>query len=320
MGIKKTTKKYLNVSIIGAGYMAEEHIKAFKKFKIIKIQGIMSHKGINASKLAKKYKIKNVCLNVKELYEKTFSDLLVIAVREVNVKKIIMQAFKYPWKIFSEKPLGLNYLESKKIFLVAKRLNREKDVMVGYNRRNYESTKYVLSDISLKKRIIQIMDQQNIYDKRVVNLPIKIKKNWMFANSTHLIDYANIFCRGKINDFKKKTFFLNKKSKILTFLAIYDSGDILSYNALWNMPGPWSVSITNEEKSYKLEPLEALKIKNLNSSRFEKVNIKDYEKNKIKPGLFNQTIELIKFVSNKKNNLCSLKESHKVMSLTDKIY
>ena len=142
----------------------------------------------------------------------------------------------------------------------------------------------------------------------------------MFANSTHLIDYANIFCRGKINDFKKKTFFLNKKSRILTFLARYDSGDVFLYNALWNMPGPWRVSVTNEKKSYNLEPLETLKIKNFNTRNYEKINIKSCEKKKIKPGLYNQTVELIKFVFNKKNNLCSLEESHKVMSLTNKIY
>lgn len=320
MGIKKTSKKFLKISIIGAGYMAEEHIKAFKKFKEIKIQGIMSLKGIRASKLAKKYKIKNVCSNIKSLYTKTSPDLLIIAVTETSVKKIIIQSLKYPWKIFSEKPLGLNYLESKEIYSIAKNLKREKDIVVGYNRRNYESTKYIISNISLKKRVIQIMDQQNIYDKRVIKFPMKIKKNWMFANSTHLVDYANIFCRGKINDFKKKTFFLNKKSRILTFLARYDSGDVFLYNALWNIPGPWRVSVTNEKKSYNLEPLETLKIKNFNTRNYEKINIKSCEKKKIKPGLYNQTVELIKFVFNKKNNLCSLEESHKVMSLTNKIY
>ena len=125
----------------------------------------MSLKGVRASKLAKKYKIKNVCSNIKSLYTKTSSDLLLIAVTETSVKKIIIQSLKYPWKIFSEKPLGLNYLESKEIYSIAKNLKRQKDIVVGYNRRNYESTKYIISNISLKKRVIQIMDQQNIYDK-----------------------------------------------------------------------------------------------------------------------------------------------------------
>ena len=44
------------------------------------------------------------------------------------------------------------------------------------------------------------------------------------------------------------------------------------------MPGPWRVSVTNEKKSYKLEPLEELKIKNLNTKNYEKINIKSCEK------------------------------------------
>tara|TARA_B100001248_G_C27395524_1_gene465255 strand:- start:3408 stop:4385 length:978 start_codon:yes stop_codon:yes gene_type:complete len=320
MGLKKNSKKLLHVSIIGAGYMAEEHIKALKKFKNVKILGIMSKKGISASKLSKKYKIKNVCTDIKSLYERTSVDLLIVAVTETNVKEIIIQALNYPWKIFSEKPLGLNYSESKEICQMAKILKREKDVAVGFNRRNYESTKHILSNISFKKRLIQISDQQDIYDSRVVNLPIDIKRNWMFANSIHLIDYANIFCRGKIRDLKRKNFFLDKKSKILTFSASFTSGDVLIYKALWNIPGPWSVIITNNKKSYKLEPLEVLKIKKKNSRQYEKINIKNCEKDGIKPGLYNQTMELIKFANNKKNNLCSLKDSNQVMNLTSRIY
>ena len=66
-------------------------------------------------------------------------------------------------------------------------------------------------------------------------------------------------------------------------MATYDSGDVLLYNALWNMPGPWRVSVTNEKKSYKLEPLEELKIKNLNTKNYEKINIKSCEKKKLNP-------------------------------------
>ena len=40
MGLKKNSKKLLHVSIIGAGYMAEEHIKALKKFKNVKAEEI----------------------------------------------------------------------------------------------------------------------------------------------------------------------------------------------------------------------------------------------------------------------------------------
>ena len=56
MGLNLNKKK-IYVSVIGAGYMAEEHIKAFKKFKRFKILGIISKNNLNAKKLASKYKI-----------------------------------------------------------------------------------------------------------------------------------------------------------------------------------------------------------------------------------------------------------------------
>ena len=321
MGLNLNKKK-IQVSVIGAGYMAEEHIKAFKKFKRFKILGIISKNNLNAKKLASKYKIDYVCKSIDELYFKTFAKLLVIAVPETEVKKVMFKSLNYPWKILSEKPLGLNFTESKQIFLQSKKLKKDKNIVVGFNRRNYNTTKYILSDIhKSKKRLVQIFDQQNIYDYRVVGLPNKIKKNWMFANSTHLIDFANIFCRGNIIKIDKKLSNLEKNSHIIFFSAKYDSGDILIYNALWNVPGPWSITVSNQDKSYKLEPLEALKIKEKNSRKYKLVKLKNIdEKFKIKFGLYNQTKELLRFCDNKKNYLCSVKDSHKTMNLTKKIY
>ena len=316
------SKNKINVSIIGAGLMAEEHIKAIQKFKNLKILGIMSKKNVNAKKLAKKYKIKFVCKNIKEMYTKTFSKILIIVVPVSETKKIVLKALHYPWKILAEKPLGLDQSESKKILKVCKKLKRMNDVAVGFNRRNYDTTKFIKKDIDdSSSRLVQIFDQQNIFNRSVKLQPLKIKKNWMFANSTHLIDYAIIFCRGKISSAKKNIYNLGNKAKIITFSAKYTSGDTLIYNALWNIPGPRSVIITNKTKSYKLEPLESLFIKDSNAKKYKKVRIitKD-EKLGIKIGLFNQTNELLNFIKNKKHNLCLIGDSNDTMTLTKRIY
>ena len=57
----------------------------------------------------------------------------------------------------------------------------------------------------------------------------------------------------------RKNSLLNNKSRILTFLATYDSGDVLL--RFVEYARSLEVSVTNEKKSYKLEPLEELKIK-----------------------------------------------------------
>ena len=86
----------------------------------------------------------------------------------------------------------------------------------------------------------------SIYDKSVAKLPQPIKKNWMYANSIHLIDYSNIFVEEKLY-LHQKIFLVWIKGKIITFIAKYNSGDKLIYNALWNIPGPWSVIISNKK-------------------------------------------------------------------------
>ena len=58
---------------------------------------------------------------------------------------------------------------------------------------------------------IQINDQQNILILKN-NFPIKVLRNYHFANSVHLVDYINIFARGKIVSIKK--IFDLKKKKI----------------------------------------------------------------------------------------------------------
>ena len=321
MGLNK--KKLFTISVIGAGHMAEEHIKAIKKFKKLKIVGIMCKNHINSKKLANKYNIQYVCKDIKELYEKTLSKALIVAVPVSETKKIIIKSLKYSWKILSEKPLGLNFNESKEILKKTKIQKKQKDIVVGFNRRNYDTTRYVLSNIknNKEKRLVQINDQQNLCDDRIKRFKEKIKKNWMYANSTHLIDYANIFCRGKIIYMKRKILTLEKKNKIFTFYAKYSSGDVLLYNALWNMPGPWSVTLSNRFRSYKLEPLEKLKFKDLKSKKYVEIKQKKNKyKLQIKFGLYNQTNEFLKFIEGKTNYLCSIEDSHKTMQLTKKIY
>lgn len=316
-------KKQFTISVIGAGHMAEEHIKAIKKFKKLKIVGIMCKNHINSKKLANKYNIKYVCKDIKELYEKTLSKALIVAVPVSETKKIIIKSLKYSWKILSEKPLGLNFNESKEILKKTKIQKKQKDIVVGFNRRNYDTTRYVLSNIknNKEKRLVQINDQQNLYDDRVKRFKEKIKKNWMYANSTHLIDYANIFCRGKIIYMKRKILILEKKNKIFTFYAKYNSGDILFYNALWNMPGPWSVTVSNQSKSFRLEPLEKLSFKDIRAKKYDNIKQKGYDHmHQVKFGLYNQTYEFLKFIDGKKNYLCSIEDSHRTMELTKKIY
>ena len=76
MGIKKP---FFKVAFIGAGRMGEEHVKIFSKFKKkFLLSGILSKKNFSARKIAKKYKIKNVCTDSIIFSGRTDLDILIL--------------------------------------------------------------------------------------------------------------------------------------------------------------------------------------------------------------------------------------------------
>tara|TARA_B100000029_G_scaffold502191_1_gene577041 strand:+ start:2744 stop:3712 length:969 start_codon:yes stop_codon:yes gene_type:complete len=320
MGLKSRKKK---IAFVGAGYMSNEHIKVFLHLKKrFLVTGIFNRTRSKANQLSKKYKIPYVANSIEDLYKKTSADVVLISVSETKVYEILSKAFQYPWKIMVEKPAGYNYKNANKIFSLAKNKKRLKDILVALNRRNYPTTLQVLENIkSIKsKRIINIHDQQNIFDPKIKKKPFLVRNNLMYCNSIHLIDYLNILCRGRI--VKIKNILKSKKNKtgiILSYLK-YSSGDIGIYKCVWNMPSPWSVSVTTNARSLELKPLEKLSVRSKFSKIKKIIKTINKEPKMLKPGLTNQAIELHKFLINKKNNLVSLKESLDTMRIIKKIY
>ena len=47
-------------------------------------------------------------------------------------------------------------------------------------------------------RIVNIFDQENSLAAMKLGKPLKVVKNWMYANSIHMIDLAYLFGREKL--------------------------------------------------------------------------------------------------------------------------
>ena len=122
------------VALIGAGPTMEQYIKVLKYIKNPKINlvGISSRTYLKAKKLQKKYKIRYFCKDIDELYKKTKADVLFSVVSVENIGKVSLKATKYPWKIFTEKPFGINYINNLKLIKNLK--VKKKQIFVGLNR------------------------------------------------------------------------------------------------------------------------------------------------------------------------------------------
>ena len=142
------------------------------------------------------------------------------------------------WVIFIEKPPGINFIEYLKLI----KLSQIKKNLKVANRRYFSSTLNLQEKINKIKgpRNIIIFDQQDTNVAKLKGKSLKLIKNWMYANSIHLIDYANFLTRGKLKNIK---FIKKNKSEINCFLH-FSSEDNVNYICRWNKPGPWQVQLS----------------------------------------------------------------------------
>jgi hypothetical protein len=311
--------KYVKVAFIGAGKIAEQHIKVFKAIKRAKLVGIYSRTNQKAEILKKKYKIFEVCKNIRELYEKNKPDLVIVAVSIINTKKIIEEVIKYKWYCLCEKPLGLDYYETLEL---SKKIKNKKNFFIAFNRRHYPSTRIALDLLNYdkSKRLIFINDQQDIEFAKKIH-PNRVVKNFMYANSIHLVDYCNIFARGKPISIKKLKFFSENKYKFLSKEINYSSGDKVIFNSIWNRPGPWYVKIIAKNTFVNLEPLEKINFKSENQHFLEKKYKKLLlKKDSFKPGFYHQALLTIDSILLKKMLVPDFKVAFQTTILTKKIF
>lgn len=304
------------ICFIGAGKTMQKHLEVFSKFKNLEFVGIYSRTKRKAHQIRKKFKINRVFNNIDEMYSLTKSNYVIVVVSPDANFKIIRDCLKYPWTIFTEKPLGLNYVQAKNLIRLS--LKKKRKLFIALNRRNFISTKKLVEIIDKKKNIkrnLEILDQQspsNIYfTKKVIN-------NWQFANSIHLIDYISLICRGKVSSHKKKLIELNSKQKVLECVMKFSSGDTCKYRALWFLPGKWQVKVRLDKLIYTLKPLERLKVSEFNKSNFSDLKLNYSLDNEFKPGFFSQAKNLIN--DNKKSNLVDNSKYIKTNNLIKLIY
>ena len=311
MGLKK-----YRICFIGGGPTIESHIKSFSKLKNVELTAIFNRTKKKSIILSKKYNIKFVSDNIEDLYLKFKADAVIVAVSIEATKLICSKIFKFNWVCFVEKPLGYNFKEAKEIIKISKMgLSR---VYVAMNRRNYDSVLFAKKEVEKIRgsRFIEINDQQNFPYKKNSN---KIKNNWFYANSIHMIDLLISFGRGKIFKIKKLSNFSLKKKNYYICEIFFSSGDIALYKCAWNLPGDWALNITTTKIKYSLSPLNKIFYQDLNSKKMSEIKLTS-KKNLIKDGFRNQAYELIKLLKKKNFNLLSIENSLVTMQLIKNIY
>lgn len=305
----------IKVLLVGSGAMATEHFKAFSSISNFRFMGVVARNKNKLKNFSKKFNIPNYFIDLDKAYLSLNPDLVIIAVSELSTYKICQKVSKYNSVLFIEKPLGYNYSETKKIVNL---FNKRKSLaFIALNRRHFNSTRNLKTILEKQKtkRLVTVNDQEDLIQQHKNKVPKKIIKNFMYANSVHLIDYFNFLCRGKLikvhtyNNFNKPPFFVHA-------VLYFSSGDKGIYNAIYNKDSPWYVSVKSDNKIYVLKPLEILN----SNQKIKKKRIKFSNDKKFKPGFRLQAKEILNFFEGKKYNLPSYKDVFNTVKIIKKIY
>lgn len=307
------------VSIIGAGNMAREHIRAFQDVPGVTVAGIHSRTRERAELLAGEFHIPEVADSVPELYQRTNANLAIVAVDETSVLRVAESCLAFPWRLLLEKPPGLNVEEAKVIRQCAENENR--GVVVAFNRRFVSTTMTAARDLATRdeKRFIHVQDQEDSSVAFALGRSQAVADNWMYANSIHLIDYLSVFGRGEIVSVERVVPWEDGKANVVVAKASFDSGDVGIYQGIWNGPGPWAVSISTPSKRWEFRPLEQGAFQ-VAGSRATTVLDPDPLDEEFKPGLRRQAEAAVAFALGRPSDAVRLGDALKTMRLVGEIF
>jgi predicted dehydrogenase len=310
----------LTVGLVGAGFMAKAYLDVLFNNEMFEVVGIVGRDRSRTVRLAAQYGALEVFDSIDALFVGSRPNALIIAVSEPSIVPVCLEAFQYPWFILVEKPLGLSAADADTLVDHAQR--NLSNVFVGLNRRFFPSTRRALDEIQEfpGQRLVTVFDQENPQPSLHPTKDSKVFSRWMYANSIHVIDYFQIFCRGNLKRVDiQQPWRPDNPGYVVAFLE-YSSGDIGIYQAVWNGPGPWGVYITTPDRRWELRPLEFGRYQD----RYERLRIpfdtNEANSRMYKLGIEEQVFELAKACAGEIHMLPRLEEGRRTMHLIEKIY
>lgn len=309
----------MNIWLLGAGPMAIDYHDVLK---VLDTSLTVIGRGENSAQHFETETGQPVVRGGIHQFLQTSPSLPDAAIVSVGVEQLLsttLELIKYGVrKILIEKPGGINTSELKALQQAVE--ESKTDALIGYNRRFYASTLAALEmikedggvtsfsfDFTEWSHVIAALDK----DERVM-------KNWLLANSSHVIDMAFHICGepDAINCVQAGGLEWHPSASIFTGCGKTVDEVPFSYHADWGAPGRWGIDVMTAHRRYIFRPLEQLHVQEIGSVAINKVEIDDSNDTRWKPGLYLQTSN---FLSGNWDNLCTIEAQIKLASLVDKI-
>jgi predicted dehydrogenase len=306
------------IGIVGAGYMAIEHARAFASWPDAQIVGVVGRSPERAAALAGTYDCP-VYADIAALRNDGGCDAVVVAVPELACRDVVLEVARHDWISLLEKPVGLHFQEAGAILSAVTEAGHE--AYVALNRRYFSASQQALAmlDADAGPRQIVVTDTQDQRVARDVGQPQPVIDNWMFANSIHLVDYLRFFGRGDVTNVEVTSAWDAAAPGSVIATVHFSSGDAGLYIGGWNVPGPWAVALTTAARRIELRPLEQAGVQLAGERRLTPLDIGSDDSD-YKPGLRLQARQLLDRLSGSTISLSSLADATKSMELVARIY
>lgn len=331
----------MNIFFVGMGYMGSERLKAMlnlKKKNKIKILGYYDTK-IKSIEINKKI-FKSIKILNENFFKDNKIDLCIISVPHNLTYKYSKICLKNSKKValLIEKPLGINFKETKKIINLK---NKNQKIFVGLNYRFFDGISKMIEDIKIKKfgkinsLLINFGHGHNPSMKKSWKLNKKIAGGGVIIDpGIHILNLLQLICTkikihhlSKIKNFWKtgieEEVLITMSSKEISIINI--SISILRWRSTFDISGNgikgyWRIN--GRDRSYGNQTYYTGKRWGWRKGKKQKYTEKKYTQKKIKNVFQDELNAIIQILKNKRTKIlpCTDKEALKTMSLIKRLY
>lgn len=277
--------------LVGAGEMSVDYIKVLNELNV-KYE-VIGRGERSAKECTGKTGVPVICGGIEtylpDCGELPGSAIVAVGIEELAsvTRSLLRSGVK---KILVEKPGGIDKYEIHSVFEEAERSRA--DVYVAYNRRFYSSVKKAQEIIQDDGGVTSFNFEFTEWSHQIVDLEKApgVKENWLFANSSHVIDLA-FFLGGRPREmtcYKSGGLNWHPSGSIYAGAGISETGSLFSYQANWEAPGRWGVEVLTRKHRFIFRPLEKLQVQDTGSVAIQEVPIDDDLDTRFKPGLYAQ--------------------------------
>jgi len=210
-----------------------------------------------------------------------------------NTKALITAGVK---NILVEKPAGLTPEETQDLadFVAANDAN----VYVAYNRRFYASVMAARKIIEADGGATSLRMEFAEYAFRIKDIPTPahIKSQWLYANSTHVLDMG-FFLAGypnNISGMQAGGSEWHPAGSQFVGHGQLENGGLFSYHADWDAAPRWMIEVMTPKRTLMFNPLEKLNERSPEGFAITPIKLEDDLDKNFKPGLHAQTEAFLK--------------------------